>query len=225
MGKLYDIVQDKIKEKGKVNLFKENSTKFFNLYQKPDGELVRGVPMDSLIEGRFYFIIYKDDSNWMKFAPIFFIDHAIYKSIKIFYGVNLNFLPLEIRVNAFDNVYDPNKPDCFRGINFEKAYKLLLKFGFEYGINEFDSRRIQRIYEIDMSNLADFIMSGYPANKYDPKKLYDIWEKKLETKEARHQAFIQATLQTFYDTENAVGEPDVLKDRIKRIQAGTKKYT
>ena len=41
---------------------------------------------------------------------------------------------------------------------------------------------MKRIYEIPIGLLPEFLYSGWPANKYDPKKLHEIWKKKIETK-------------------------------------------
>ena len=53
--------------------FKNNSLFFYDSYTKSD-KLVMNIPKGKIQMGGFYFFHYLDDSNWMKYSPIFTVD-------------------------------------------------------------------------------------------------------------------------------------------------------
>ena len=76
-----------------------------------------------------------------------------------------------------------------------------------------------------MSLVPRFLISGHPKNKYDPGKLFDIWQVKLKDKDKRHQEIMNASMDDFYDVRGEISEKYVvLKKHIQRIQTNQKKY-
>jgi len=225
MGVLLDKIKSDLSSVSLTEYYKRNTDLLYSLYESPkDG--VSGVRLGDMEEGRFYMMIYKDDSNWMMYSPIFLVDYKKFEDKIILYGINLNFIPLEIRAGFFDKyLRDLVNDNQFRGISFEKAYKELLKIGYEYALVEYNIQRVLRSYSISMNILHNFLYSSWPTNKYDPQKLYSIWVKKLETKEQRHQAIIKTLVDDYYkDTSELEKDVSILKDRIDRIQKGENKF-
>jgi hypothetical protein len=73
--------------------------------------------------------------------------------------------------------------------------------------------------------LPRFLYSSYPKNTYDPKKLLEIWETKLETKEQRHKEIITSILSDFYKVRDEISEKyDALRGHIERIRTSYEKY-
>ena len=142
-------------------------------------------------------------------------------------GVNFNFIPLELRSRIFDKfITEKNfEKNEFIEVNFKGMYSELLKYGFEYAIQEYNVAQIKQIHHISLELLPRFLYSSYPKNTYDPKKLMEIWQTKLETKEERHQEMTKAVLSEFYDVKNDMSEKyDVMKDHIDRLQKSLTKY-
>lgn len=220
------ILLDRIKEESNGNVpeyFKENSMWFYDKYKHPIDD-VKNIPISKMVEGRFYFLFYKDDSNWMQYSPIFFIDFKKIENLTIIYGVNMNFIPIEIRAAFFDRyLKNFNDPNQFNGISFESAYKQLLRLGYEYAIVEYNAAQIVYSYEISISLLSKFLYSTYPKIKYDPANLYKLWLKKLETKEQRHNEIIKSLVSDFVKMTGEI-KYDQLNDHITRLQNSIKKY-
>jgi hypothetical protein len=220
-----DLLQ-KIKDNSNGNIvdyYKENTMELYNKYKNPD-KFVKTISVKNMADSHFYFIHYADDSNWMRYSPIFFVDIKKFEDMIIGYGVNLNFLPLEVRGGFFDKMVDTTGSNV-TGVNFDSIYKQLLKIGYEYALVEYDMRRIERSYLIDFSILPEFLYSSYPKNKYDPDKLYSIWAKKLETREQRHQEIIQQLSTDFFKaTEEISGKYDQLSGHLNRVKKGHEKY-
>lgn len=224
MGKLIDAIQSE--SGGNIpDYYKKNTISLYNRYKSPDKE-VRSIPVSKMSEGAFYFLLYRDESNWMKYSPIFFVDWKEFDDMIIGYGVNMNFIPLEYRAALFDSIIlNLEDEDQVRGLNFESMYKQLLRIGYEYALVEYDMRRIERCYHISINILPNFLYSSYPKNKYDPQKLYDIWYKKLSGREQRHQEIIQQLATDFFKvTEEIEMKYDSLSDHMKRVQRNHKKF-
>jgi hypothetical protein len=218
MGVLKDQVSDE--SKGSiVKYFKENSMFMYDKYNKPD-KLIDSISPSKLSPGYFYFIAYNDQSNWMKYSPVFLVDYKKLDNLIIAYGINMNFIPIEVRTAFFDkflkNLIDE---DQLSNISFEDAYKQLLRIGFEYALVEYNVAFIGRAYKISIEVLPKFLNSTYPAVKYDPQGLYHIWKVKLETKEQRHQEIIKMMVSDFYKiTDDMKNEFPMMNKHIDRIQ-------
>lgn len=227
------VLRKKLTELTKVgipNFFKENSLRFYNLYNKPDGKMVEPTNISSIYNGGLYFIYYLDDSNWMKYSMVLCAD---IRDQRIMFGVNMNFLPLEIRLDLFDGLVmdleDNNKQSNgntpFNFVTFESVYKKLIRLGFEYALVEYDVSRIGRIYNIGYDQLPFWLYSQYPKNKYDPIKLYSIWEAKLKNRPERHKELIGKLVSDFYNvTDELIDNSTAMKGHFQRLKKNYDKY-
>jgi hypothetical protein len=110
-------------------------------------------------------------------------------------------------------------------VDFKGMYTELLRYGFEYSIQEYNVSQIIQIHRISLNILPTFLYSSHPLNKYDPKKLMEIWESKLANKEKRHQEISLSLLSEFYDVNNEIDSKyQVLRDHIKRLQDSFNKF-
>ena len=209
--------------------FKENSINIYKLLSTPEKGKVEYVSITNLRPGAVYFILYKDESNWMRFSPILCCE---IKDKRLMFGVNLNFLPLEIRASLFDDLIktlDKNNGESITkppfNVTFDGMYKTLIRLGFEYALVEYNFERIERIAKIDFSILPDFIMSAHPKNIYDPNKLYQIWESKLKNRPERHNELITKLVNDFYDVTDELVESSVsLKGHFQRLKRNQEKF-
>jgi hypothetical protein len=206
--------------------FKVNSIFFAEKYSKSDDD-VTAIDIAKIQQGGFYFLHYMDDSNWMKYAPIFFVEQKNLSGKIILMAVNLNFVPLEVRAAFFDPYITDEifEDDLFLKVDYDTVYKELLRVGFEYTLMEFNAAQIKLVHKINMNMLPRFLYSQHPNAIYDPKKLMEIWNKKIETKGERNQEMMKSMIDEFYDINNDISEKyKVMKDHIKRIQKSLKKY-
>lgn len=206
--------------------YKLNSLYFFNKYRKSDKE-VTAVPLSRIQSGRFYFFHYLDDSNWIKWSPVFVIDIKKFENLQIINAVNFNFVPLEVRTTVFDPVMvEQNfEKDTPLKAQFDEVYKRLRRYGFEYAIQQYNLVQIKLCHKIEMESVPRFLYSGHPKNKYDAKKLYQIWKAKIKTRDQRDAEMSQALIKDFYDVSNEISSNyEVLKGHIKRLQSSLEKY-
>ena len=119
MGELSEIA--KLEKLVREDYYKNSD--FFALKYKKSDEFVKSVPMTSMRMGEFYFIHYKDDSNWMKYSPVFVVEQRNFGNQIIVMAVNLNFIPLELRTMIFDPyIQEENfENDTFLSIIFADA--------------------------------------------------------------------------------------------------------
>jgi hypothetical protein len=206
--------------------FRNNSFFFAEKYSKSDEQVTAKRTAD-IQTGGFYFFHYLDDSNWMKYSPVFVVEQKNFGNQIILFAVNLNFIPLQIRALIFDQYIaeDYFENDTFLKVDYVGMYKELVKFGFEYALMEYNVIQIKKVHKIHMEILPRFFFSQHPKATYDPKKLMDIWHKKLETKSARNQEMMKSMVDEFYDINNEISEKyKVMKGHIERIQKSLKKY-
>lgn len=206
--------------------YKNNSLFFFNRYKESD-EFIKNIQPGSLQIGGFYFLEYMDDSNWMKFSPIFTVDFKKFGNKIIIYAVNFNFLPIEVRIAMFDKFI--SKPDFesdkLLTVNFEGVYKELRNFGFEYGIVEYNLAQVKKVHKIHMEFVPRFLYSGHPINKYDPKKLYEIWNAKIKARDDRDADMTKYLANDFMKMKDEFdGELKTLKNHIQRLKNSVSKY-
>lgn len=229
MGELRKRILELTKS-GVPTFFKENSLKYYNLYKSPNPDDLEVIPFSKMYNGGLYFLYYKDESNWMQLSPILCAD---IRDQRIVFGINLNFLPLEIRLDLFDDMVidlqnnnkQSNGMTPFHFMSFEKAYKKLLRTGFEYAIVEYDVSRIVRVYEINYNNLSTWLYSQHPKNIYDPNKLYQIWSSKLKDRPERHKELITKLVEDFYNvTDELVDNSTALKGHFQRLQRNQEKF-
>jgi hypothetical protein len=76
-----------------------------------------------------------------------------------------------------------------------------------------------------MSQVPRFLYSQHPKAIYDPQKLMQIWNAKLETRDKRHNEMAQALISDFYDVNGEIKSQYVaLKAHIQRIQNSLKRF-
>lgn len=228
MGILLEKVNESLKQNGKgvADNFKKNSLHFYNKYQKSDNE-VQNVRVQDIQLGRFYFFHYKDDSNWVKYSPVFTIGQKKFENLTILFAINLNMIPIEIRSSFFDQFFVDKDISEDRSLNVDMkgTYNELLRYGFEYSIMEYNIDQLVLVHRISMQQVPRFLYSGHPINKYDPVKLYDIWKVKIKTKYERDQEMSQALISDFYQISDDINENYVvLKKHIQRLQNSFSKY-
>lgn len=208
------------------DVFKENSLYFYEKYRKSDKD-VTSINIGNLRLGYFYHLHYKDDSNWIKYSPIFTVDFKKFDNLIIIYGINFNFIPIEIRVSIFDKFFvernfDSNIP---LEVDYEGCYKELLKYGYEWAIVEYNMSQIVLVHQINMKLVPRFLYSGHPINKYDPKKLYEIWKSKLESRDKRHSELSKLLVKDMFNISTDISKNFTeLKNHINRIQKSYNKY-
>lgn len=206
--------------------YKLNSLYFFNKYRKSDKEVL-AIPLSRIQAGRFYFFHYLDDSNWVKWSPVFVIGIKKFENLQIISAINFNFVPLEVRTSVFDNIInDQNfEKDTPLKVDFNGVYQRLKKYGFEYAIQEYNLAQIKLCHKIEMQSVPRFLYSGHPKNKYDAKKLYSIWKAKIVTRNQRDAEMSQALIKDFFDVSNDISSNyEVLRGHIKRLQTSLEKY-
>lgn len=211
---------------GLADNFKNNSLYFYNKYQKSD-DLVKSIDISGVLPGNFYHFFYMDDSNWMKWSPVFVTNFKKISNQIIIFAINFNFIPLEVRSYLFDNFMTEEdfEKDRSLAVDYEGAYSALLRFGFEYALVEYNAIQIKLVHRIRMDMVPRFLISAHPKNKYDPEKLFDIWMVKLKDKNKRDQEISEAMITDFYDIQGEIKEKYVvLKDHIKRVQNSMIKY-
>lgn len=211
---------------GLADNYKNNSLKLMDNLSKTSDDF-KAINVTDIKSGNFYFIQYKDPSNWMKWSPIFLVDWKKFGNQIILRGVNFNFIPLEIRVAIFDQYIDEKifDGDLPLKVDWQGMYNELLKWGFEYALVEYNAIQIILTHKVSMNYLPKFLMSGHPLNKYDPDKLIQIWTKKLETRDKRHNEMMNALLSDFYDMKGEIKEQyDALKGHIQRIQLSLRRF-
>ncbi len=228
MGELLERIKlsNLVHGNGIVENFKNNSLFFYEAYSKSDKN-VTNIPRGKIQLGGFYHLHYLDPSNWMVYSPIFTVDFKKFENLIIIHGVNLNFIPLEIRSTIFDKfmTVDNFERDMLLPVSFEGVYKELIKYGFEYAIVEYNLAQVEAVHKISMDLVPRFLYSQHPRNKYDPKKLYEIWNAKIADKEQRHQEMSKALIEDFYTVSDDILENyKVLKSHISRIQKSIEKY-
>ena len=228
MGVLLEKVNEslKVSKMGIADNYKNNSLYFYNKYQKSDDE-VQSTRIPDVQMGRFYFFHYKDDSNWMKYSPVFTVAQKKFENLTIILAINLNFIPIQVRVSFFDQFITDKDIELDRPLNVElkSTYNELFRYSFEYSIVEYNTSQFAFVHRINMNKVPNFLYAGHPINKYDPEKLYDIWKVKLKTKYERDQEMSQALIKDFYQMSDDVNENyTVLKNHIQRLQNSLNKY-
>jgi hypothetical protein len=209
-----------------VDYYRNNTLYMYDKYSKTDDDC-KAIAKEDIQIGGFYHLHYLDDSNWMRWSPIFCCDYRKFSNMIVILGVNFNFIPLELRDDIFDKFITEKNfaANDVLEVNFKGMYTELLKYGFEYSIQEYNVAQIQLVHRISLELLPRFLYSSYPKNTYDPKKLLEIWETKLETKDQRHKEIITSILSDFYKVREEISEKyDALRGHIERLRTSYEKY-
>ena len=143
------------------DVFKQNSLFFYDKYQNSDKEVLN-ISVGDMKIGYFYHLHYKDDSNWIKYSPIFTIDFKKFDNLIVIYGINFNFIPIEIRVSIFDRFFSERNFEENIGleVNYEGCYQELLKYGYEWAIVEYNLIQVVLVHKIQMNLVPRFLYSG-----------------------------------------------------------------
>lgn len=209
-----------------VDYFKKNSIYMVDKYSKSD-DMCEAIPLSNISMGKFYFFQYEDPSNWMRYSPVFTIENKDFNGMKIVLALNFNFLPIEIRSKLFDRFISEEmfEKNASLEVDFKGIYTELLKYGFEYGIVEYNAIQLKLVHRINLELLPRFLYSSHPKNTYDPQKLVQIWKSKLDKREQRHKELISSTLKDFYEAESLINKKyDVLFGHVKRLQESFDKF-
>ena len=204
--------------------YKENSDYFAQKYKKSDDE-VTSIPISKIEMGGFYFLHYRDSSNWMQYSPVFTVSFKKVNNILILYAINLNFIPIDIRVEFFDKFMDERnfEKDLPLKVDFKGVYDELMKYGFEYALMEFVLNNVLLTHKINMNSVPRFLYSGHPLNKYDPKKLGEIQMAKKKDRSKRHQEMAKLMMTDLIEINEEISETfDVLKNHVQRIRNNIK---
>ena len=228
MGELIERVKlnNLVYGNGIADNYKNNSLYFYNKFSKSDDE-VTSMNVGQMQIGGFYHLHYLDDSNWMKYSPIFTVDFRKFENLIIIIGVNFNFIPLEVRVSLFDNFIKEEDFENNRllAVDFKGMYNELIRYGFEYALVEYNLKQVQLVHKINMSAVPRFLYSGHPRNKYDPKKLISIWESKIKGRNERDNEMSKALISDFYSASDEIMENyKMLKSHIDRVRRSFEKY-
>lgn len=224
MGDLLKIIDEEYKNIPED--YKKNTMFFYDAYQKTSKD-VTNLNVGQMQLGAFYFLQYQDDSNWMQYSPVFTVDFRKFGDLIVILAVNLNFIPLQVRVTLFDKYITKKdlETNVLFNTNYETVYKALLEFGYEYALVEYNMKQIKFVHKINNSLIPKFLYSGFPKNKYDPLKLYSIWKTKLKNRDKRHLEMMNADIKDFFDSETEIlNDYDALQKHIDRIRKSYEKY-
>ncbi len=206
--------------------FKNNSLFFYDKYNKSD-DLVTSVSVNDIVSGGFYFLHYLDESNWMKYSPVFVSNYKKFSNKIVIFAINFNFIPLEIRTMIFDKYISEEDfvKNKYLKVDYKGVYDELRRLGFEYAMIEFDALRVKLVHKIHLDLLPRFLYSQHPKNVYDPKKLIQIWDAKIANRDQRHKEMMLASIDEFFDINNEISEKySVLRDHVTRIRRNINKY-
>lgn len=219
---------------GLVDNFIKNSTELAQLYTKSTDD-VKVVSSNNVKVGGFYHLVSQNKSNWMRNAPVFVVsqkknvnfqieeDNGIIKSgvVDLIYAINLNLIPLEVRVLFFDEYISEKdfEKDNFLKVSHEGVSNALKSIGFEYALMPFIKNKIIFSHKISMHMVPKFLIHQHPTNKYDPKKLLQIWESKIQNSNQRDAEMKKAIIDDFTDYKKDVdGKYKLLKEHIMRLR-------
>lgn len=228
MGELLERVKlnNLIYGNGIAENYKNNSLYFYEKYSKSD-KFATSIRIGEVRKGEFYFFHYADDSNWMKYSPVFVTDFKKFGNKIIILALNFNFIPLELRIFIFDKfMTDKNfQDDVPLVVDYEGMYNELKKWGFEYSICEYNTKQVVSTHRIKTEVVPRFLYSGHPINIYDPNKLYSIWEVKIKNQSSRDSEIMRANIKDFYDISNEINESyQQLRGHIERLRKSLEKW-
>lgn len=219
-----DYLKNKIKEQYK----EEGSSLYFNNEEFikdafKDSDLTVSTTPGNFLPGCFYFVYYDISSkiSYMeKLNPVLLIDSFDMQNTKMYFVLNLNFLPVTVRVLFFNSILNynldlldaNNKKDVLTQkpiprISFNTIYKMLKSIGFEWAIRKMDIKKINKIYKISSNILDKFIsMSTHSFTKVDDNKLVEIWRSKIEKQDEREKEMIKNLMNDFTKLSDNLNE-------------------
>jgi hypothetical protein len=142
-------------------------------------------------------------------------------------AVNFNFIPVEVRISIFDKFMnsDTFENDRLLSVDFTGVYNELKRYGFEYAIVEYNIKQVKLVHKINMSVVPRFLYSAHPINKYDPRKLYEIWSAKISKRNERDAEMSKLLIDDFIKSSDEIAENyKMMKDHINRVKRSIEKY-
>lgn len=205
------------------SMYSNNTTVISNKLNNSQDKDIEQVSTTSLQKGSFCFMFYDlqgKSSNMEKFNPILVVDWFDHNSTRYLYGLSLNFLPINIKVNFFNMLFnnnidtfehnldlDANKQRPISNINFTNIYKLLFSMGFEWAIRKFDITKINKTFIVSTNIIKEFItMSTYKFTGVPDDKIIDIWKSKIVKQGERQQKMIKELLDDYDNMRNELNE-------------------
>lgn len=212
------------------SMYLKNSDSVMSWIRDNDKSKVLPINLSKIEKGKFYFVMYDisgKSSKMEQYNPLFVIDWTTIDNKKYLFGININFIPVAIRVVIFNQIFNSDlkkfddvndnidKQDPIIGMSFGKVYKLLKSIGFEWAIRKFDACKLNKSYAIDMNSVKEFItMSTARITGVDDGKLLEIWKSKIVKQEQREVELIKELLGDYKEME---------KELNKSIQTITEK--
>lgn len=228
MGELIERIKinNLVNGDGVFDSFKKNSLFFYESFSKSSVDIT-SISVGQMQLGGFYHLHYLDQSDWMAFSPIFTVDFKKFENLIIIIGINMNFIPIEVRASIFDKFIkvDDFDKDSLLSVDFSGVYNELLRYGFEYSLVEYNASQIKLVHKINMNSVPRFLYSGHPKNKYDPKKLYEIWSTKIKDKSKRDAEICNMLIKDFYTASDEIMDNyKLLKGHAERVRKSFEKY-
>jgi hypothetical protein len=105
------------------------------------------------------------------------------------------------------------------------VYNELKRYGFEYAIVEYNIKQVKLVHKINMIVVPRFLYSSHPINKYDPRKLYEIWSAKISKRNERDAEMSKLLIDDFIKSSDEIAENyKMMKDHINRVKRSIEKY-
>lgn len=202
------------------SMYSKNSDTVMSWIRENDHTKLLPVNASQIEKGKFYFMFYDlsgKSSKMEQYNPLFVIDWATIDNKKYLFGININFIPIAIRVIIFNQIINSDlkkfddinskvdKQNPITGLSFAKVYKLLKSIGFEWAIRKFDGSKINKTYCVDMNSLKEFVtMSTAKITGVDDGKLLDIWKSKISKQEQREKELIKELLGDYKEMEKEI---------------------
>lgn len=213
---LLDTIKIQFQAEGSA-MYKTNGARITDGLNGGSDEIVP-INLVNIEKGKFYFIFYDlsgKSTKMEKFNPLLIIDWNDQDSTRYIYGVSINFIPVSIRTVFFNSLCNFNiktleynskleteKQYPLENINFANIYKLLYSIGFEWSIRKFDAKLVNKVYSISTNILPTFLtMATSQLTGVDDSKLVDIWNKKIQEQEARHNKLLKEILGDYKNME------------------------
>lgn len=204
-------------------MYSNNTTVISNKLNDGQDKDVVSISASNLNKGDFCFLFYDlqgKSSNMEKFSPIMVVDWFDYNNTRYLYGLSLNFIPINIKVNFFNMLFNNNlklleeniknstdKQKPIKNIDFTNVYKLLFSIGFEWSIRKFDIKKINKTNLISTNIIKDFItMSTYKFTGVPDDKIIQIWKSKIVKQEERQQKLIKELLNDYDQMRNDLND-------------------
>lgn len=216
-------------------MYSDNTTVISNKLNDGQDKDIVSTSASNLNKGDFCFMFYDlqgKSSNMEKFNPIMVVDWFDHNNTRYLYGLSLNFIPINIKVNFFNMIFNNNlktlddniKLDTIKqkpvdNINFTNVYKLLFSIGFEWAIRKFDITKINKTNLISTNIIKEFItMSTYKFTGVADDKIISIWKSKINKQQKRQQNLIKELLNDYGQMRDELNEKyQTLDDRNDKL--------